>query len=119
MVNGRDNLATRGDDELVRMHNYLAGLAKIKAITSSKGLKKGVLANKIRELRRKVPMRIVRQASESALLQTDPILTYEEILMRVHAEFECTTSVACLRWYAVRMRERGERVPQRPRVGSK
>lgn len=119
MANGRDNLAGRSEEDLLRMHNHLAAMAKLKPLASAKGQKKGALAAKVRELRRKVPPRIVRQAAESALLQTEPVLTYEEILMQVYAEFECATSVACLRWYAVRMRERGEKVPQRPRVGSK
>lgn len=43
--------------------------------------------------------------------------SYETILNRIHEQFpEGKTSVACLRWYAVHMRERGERVPNRPRA---
>lgn len=43
--------------------------------------------------------------------------SYEEILNRIHAQFKgAKTTVACLRWYAVRMRERGEKVPNRPRA---
>ena len=42
--------------------------------------------------------------------------SYEEILNRIRAQFEgAKTTVACLRWYAVHMRERGEKVPNRPR----
>lgn len=43
--------------------------------------------------------------------------SYETILNKIHEQFpEGKTSVACLRWYAVHMRERGERVPNRPRA---
>lgn len=43
--------------------------------------------------------------------------SYDEILNRIHAQFEgAKTTVACLRWYAVHMRERGEKVPNRPRA---
>lgn len=42
---------------------------------------------------------------------------YDVILDKIHEQFpEGKTSVACLRWYAVHMRERGERVPNRPRA---
>lgn len=42
---------------------------------------------------------------------------YDEILDRIRVEFpEAKTTPACLRWYAVHMRERGEKVPNRPRV---
>lgn len=43
--------------------------------------------------------------------------SYEVILNRIKAQFpEAKTTVACLRWYAVHMRERGERVPNRQRA---
>jgi FKBP-type peptidyl-prolyl cis-trans isomerase len=43
--------------------------------------------------------------------------SYEEILNRIRAQFEgAKTTAACLRWYAVHMRERGEKVPNRPRA---
>lgn len=43
--------------------------------------------------------------------------SYDEILNRIHAQFEgAKTTVACLRWYAVHMRERGEKVPNRQRA---
>lgn len=46
--------------------------------------------------------------------------SYETILNKIHEQFpEGKTSVACLRWYAVHMRERGERVPNRPRTVAK
>lgn len=46
--------------------------------------------------------------------------SYDTILSKIHEQFpEGKTSVACLRWYAVHMRERGERVPNRPRAAAK
>lgn len=43
--------------------------------------------------------------------------SYEAILNRIRAQFEgAKTTVACLRWYAAHMRERGEKVPNRPRA---
>jgi len=42
---------------------------------------------------------------------------YDFILDSIHKQFiGAKTTVACLRWYAVHMRERGERVPNRPRA---
>lgn len=42
---------------------------------------------------------------------------YDFILDSIHKQFVgAKTTVACLRWYAVHMRERGERVPNRPRA---
>lgn len=44
-------------------------------------------------------------------------MPYEEILVELAKIFpEAKTTVACLRWYAVHMRERGEKVPARPRA---
>jgi hypothetical protein len=115
-----DNLADRGVEDLLKMYNYLAEAAKVAQLkTFDKKKGKSALAARVRELRRKIPARIVRVAAETMLLQETPSLTYEEILLRCHAEFECSTTVACLRWYAVRMRERGEKLPPRPRSGSK
>jgi hypothetical protein len=62
-------------------------------------------------------------ASEELLLKVVNVhqgrsvgLSYDEILTRVREEFpDCNTSVACLRWYCVQLRERGESVPMRPR----
>lgn len=46
--------------------------------------------------------------------------SYEYILSTLLAQFEgAKTTVACLRWYAVHMRERGEKVPHRPRAAAK
>jgi DNA primase len=46
-------------------------------------------------------------------------LSYESILGQLRVQFDgAKTTVACLRWYAVHMRERGERVPNRPRAGT-
>lgn len=43
--------------------------------------------------------------------------SYAEILERILVEFpKAKTTVACLRWYGVHMRERGDRVPLRPRA---
>lgn len=68
--------------------------------------------------------RIIRIACEELLLRTvhvgpdkKPVgMSYEDILASVKAEFpNSKTSIACLRWYAVQLRERGERMPARPR----
>lgn len=46
--------------------------------------------------------------------------SYEYILTTLLAQFPgAKTTVACLRWYAVHMRERGEKVPNRPRATPK
>lgn len=43
--------------------------------------------------------------------------SYETVLDRIRQQFDgAKTTVACLRWYAVHMRERGEKVPNRPRA---
>ncbi len=64
--------------------------------------------------------RLVRVAAEELLLQDDPALSYADILGRIRDEFpESSTTIACLRWYAVRLRERDERVPARPRAPRK
>lgn len=44
-------------------------------------------------------------------------MPYADVLAEIHRQFPgSSTSVACLRWYAVRMRERNLRVPNRPRA---
>lgn len=44
-------------------------------------------------------------------------MPYADVLAEIHRQFpDSSTSVACLRWYAVRMRERNLRVPNRPRA---
>jgi hypothetical protein len=44
-------------------------------------------------------------------------MPYEAILGELAKTFpDAKTTVACLRWYAVHMRERGEKVPARPRA---
>jgi hypothetical protein len=59
--------------------------------------------------------RTIREACEE-LLRQEPALGYEEILLRVRAEFAgCNTTVKCLRHYATKMRGRDVRVPTRPR----
>ncbi|URA07023.1 hypothetical protein P9A47_gp55 [Xanthomonas phage Elanor] len=43
--------------------------------------------------------------------------SYETVLESIRQQFDgAKTTVACLRWYAVHMRERGEKVPNRPRA---
>ena len=63
------------------------------------------------------PKRTVRQASEELILQKDADgkgLLYSDILKRVLVEFPAAkTTVACLRWYANKLREAGKRVPDR------
>lgn len=47
-------------------------------------------------------------------------LPYEEVLAEIKKEFpNAKTTVACLRWYVVHMRDGGKKVPARPRVTNK
>lgn len=73
----------------------------------------------------KAPRVTIRTVSEGLLKEVAYIdndnrpfgLAYDEILARVHTQFEgAKTTVACLRWYAVHMREAGVQLPHRPRV---
>ena len=42
--------------------------------------------------------------------------TYDEVLVKIRAQFPgCKTSIACLRWYSVHMRQDEFRLPIRPR----
>jgi len=71
---------------------------------------------------------VIRVVAEALLLE---VITHDEdgrpyghpydvILNKIHEQFpESKTSVACLRWYAVHMRERDERVPNRRRAVAK
>ena len=67
--------------------------------------------------------RLVRVATEDLLLHVEHVqngrnvgLAYNEILRQIKSEFpEGKTSIACVRWYATHMRERGENLPIRPR----
>ena len=60
-----------------------------------------------------IKFRTVREMAEHHLLQP---ISYKTILRMLLAYFpEAGTTVKCLRWYATQMRERGERVPTRPR----
>lgn len=68
---------------------------------------------------------VIRKVAEELLLQVvgkdgdgrPQGRPYSDILDAIHTQFPGShTSVACLRWYAVRMRERGEKVPNRPRA---
>lgn len=46
--------------------------------------------------------------------------SYDYVLSTLLKQFDgAKTTVACLRWYAVHMRERGEKVPNRPRANPK
>lgn len=83
----------------------------------------GKKAPKVKEVKEKGP--VIRKVAEELLLQIvgkdeDGRVQgrpYQDILDEIHERFEGSqTSVACLRWYAVRMRERGEKVPNRPRA---
>ena len=59
----------------------------------------------------------VRQLAEELLLQEEDPYTYPEILDSIGEEFPgAETSIGCIRWYASHMRERGERLPPRPRA---
>ena len=45
--------------------------------------------------------RSVQQVAEEAILENEPPLTYEQVLLRVREELpHASTTVACLRWYA-------------------
>jgi biotin operon repressor len=68
---------------------------------------------------------VIRAVAEELLMQTvgkdddgrPQGRSYGDILEEIHGKFEgAQTSVACLRWYAVRMREKGLKVPNRPRA---
>lgn len=85
--------------------------------------KKAKAAKKDKVVKEKGPS--IRSVAEALLLEVTSHdddgrpygLTYDEILQTIRAQFEgAKTSVACLRWYAVHMRERGEKVPNRPRA---
>jgi len=63
---------------------------------------------------------IIRTLSEELLLRVEPALSYEDVLAKVKEAFpKSSTTIACLRWYAVQLRERGEKVPNRPRAPRK
>lgn len=68
---------------------------------------------------------VIRTVAEPLLLQVvgkddhgrDVGRTYASILEELHEQFpEAQTTVACLRWYAVHMRARNLKVPNRPRA---
>ncbi len=78
---------------------------------------------KAKEKKEKGP--VIRAVAEAMLLKVVSVddekrpygMPYEDILVELRKQFEgCKTTVACLRWYAVHMRERGEKVPARPRA---
>jgi len=65
----------------------------------------------------------IRAASEHLLLEKDSDgegLPYKYILRAVHTNFpKAKTSLACLRWYANKMNQRGEIMPDRKSGNSK
>ncbi len=97
------------------------GQRVVTAVTAKKAAKKATKKAKAAE--EKGP--VIRVVAEELLMQVSgkdgdgrPVgRPYADILAEIHEQFEgSATSVACLRWYAVRMRERGMKVPNRPRA---
>lgn len=84
-----------------------------------------VKAPKIDKKGKKSDALVIRVEAEKLLLVVEgkdpdgrPLgIPYDRMLATILKKFpEANTTVACLRWYAVHMRGRGERVPNRPRV---
>lgn len=80
-------------------------------------------ASKEKPAKEKAP--VIRVVAEELLMQVvgkdddgrPQGRSYASVLEEIHERFPgSATSVACLRWYAVRMRERGDKVPNRPRA---
>lgn len=65
----------------------------------------------------------IRSVAEALLVQVDGNdlgLAYDKVLSAIKAQFpSAKTSVGCLRWYAVSMKEAGVSVPKRERATSK
>ncbi len=70
----------------------------------------------------------IRSVAEALLLEVVSVddnkrnvgIGYEDIIAKIKVQFPtANTTVACLRWYAVHMRERDIRVPNRPRATPK
>ncbi len=70
----------------------------------------------------------IRSVAEALLLEVVSVdenkrnvgIGYEDIIAKIKEQFPtANTTVACLRWYAVHMRERDVRVPNRPRATPK
>lgn len=126
------NLAKRGKAKLLEQIAALeaAEEARLKAIADAEAAAKKAATVKPpkekkapKEKKEKGP--VIRQVAEAMLLEVvsrdadgRPYgHSYETILTNIKAQFDgAKTSVACLRWYAVHMRERGEKVPNRPRA---
>jgi hypothetical protein len=90
----------------------------IKPSTNGKAATKVVVKAKDKKVKtlETTSNRSVRQVSEELILEDSPALTYEQIVLKVKEELSnSSTTVACMRWYATQMRERGEQVPDRPR----
>ncbi len=141
--------------ELVKRHNELAIVLGRDTITAwkKKSLLAAHVEVMGREAAEKEPARTIRQAAIELLCHVDHHedrdepsgpdnvvsgdhegarsvgLPYDEVIRRIMDEFlplgRCETTVACLRWYAVKIRVEehgyeGLRLPQRrPRVKSK
>jgi Asp-tRNA(Asn)/Glu-tRNA(Gln) amidotransferase C subunit len=57
----------------------------------------------------------IRQVAEELLQQSNPVLTYSEVLEEVRQQHpEANTTRSSLRWYAARMRKDGAHLPTRP-----
>jgi len=65
----------------------------------------------------KISIRSVAEALLVKVAENGEGLSYEEIVATVKEQFPAAkTTVGCLRWYAVRMREAGTVLPKRPRA---
>ena len=83
-------------------------------------------AKKVKEAKpageKKVSIRSVAEALLLKVVSTDTDgratgLSYDDVLAAVKEQFPTAkTTVGCLRWYAVRMREANQTVPNRPRA---
>lgn len=66
---------------------------------------------------RSVAEGLLMQVSYSDMDKRPYGLSYEEVLAEIKKQFpNAKTTVACLRWYVVHMRDGGQKVPARPRV---
>ena len=139
-LNGSDidpkNLAKRGKAKLLaRIEELEEAAAAIEAARLAEEAAKVAVPVVVKKGRApkaakvaKVKGPVIRHLAEALLLE---VMTYDDdgrpyghgydyILGRIFEAFEgAKTSVACLRWYAVHMRERGEKVPNRPRATPK
>lgn len=135
------NLTTLTMSTLVSMINELGGVATMKTFSQrSKAIArlekiaadKGVDLNTVfdetgAKIVAKAPKAgksiTIRSVAEALLLQVITVgekqvgLSYDEVLTAIKAQFPTAkTTAGCLRWYAVRMRERNVATPARPRT---